>query len=96
MEPHLFVDATGRTWQVIDYKVVNGRKKRVALGGGPRRGRAFVPRGWDGPVMLRQFIAAEYHTTEPKVLQVQLNLAKPSTATPAERMRMDKSNHVAP
>jgi len=47
-------------------------------------------------VMLRQFIAAEYHTTEPKVLQVQLNLAKPSTATPAERMRMDKSNHVAP
>jgi hypothetical protein len=37
--------------------------------------------------MLRQFIAAEYHTTEQKILQGQRNLAKPSTATPGERMR---------
>jgi hypothetical protein len=27
--------------------------------------------------MLRQFIAAEDHTTEPKILQGQLNLARP-------------------
>jgi hypothetical protein len=88
---HIFHDAAGRAWSVIDYKVVNGKKKRVALGSWTADGRAFVPSGWDRPVMLRQFISAEYHTTEPKILQGQLNLAKASTATPAERMQRNSA-----
>jgi hypothetical protein len=37
--------------------------------------------------MLRHFVAAEYHTTEAKILQGQLNLAKPATASLAERVQ---------
>jgi hypothetical protein len=86
MEPHIFTDAAGRAWSVIDYKVIDGTKKRVALGSWTADDRAFVPDGWEGPVMLRHFIAADSRETQPKVLQGHLSFAKPSTTMPAERI----------
>jgi len=84
---HIFTDAAGRVWSVIDYKIFNGKTKRGALGSWTDDGRAFVPSGWDGPVMLHRFGLTPYHDIAPRTLQGQLNPAKPSTAPPAERMQ---------
>lgn len=81
-----FTDSLGRAWTVIDYRVDGRTKKRVPIGDARADGRAFVPHGWDGPVMLRSFGLVEYRTTEPKILQGQLDHAKPSTANALERM----------
>ncbi len=76
MEPHLFVDATGRTWQVIDYKVVDGKKKRVAIGSWTAEGRAFVPDGWEGTVRLFPFGHVAYRFVESKVLEERVSALK--------------------
>jgi hypothetical protein len=82
-----FADAAGRAWTVIDYRVDGRKKKRVPLGDRRADGRAFVPDGWTGPVMLRSFGLWDYHTTEPKILEGQLHFAKPVGANALERMQ---------
>jgi len=96
MDPHIFTDSVGRAWSVIDYGVIpspqgeRGEKKRVPLGDWSAEGRAFVPIGPDGPTMLHRFGLTPYHDVTPRILQQQLDLAKPSTATPAERMQRNQ------
>ncbi len=93
MEPYIFTDAAGVAWEVIDYKVIRspqgerGKKKRLPLGDWSAEGRAFVPIGRKELVMLHHFGYTPYRDLTPKILQNQLASAKPSTATPAERMQ---------
>jgi hypothetical protein len=68
----LFTDSRGRRWTVIDYRVVGGKKKRVELGSWRAEGRAFVPDGWAGAVMLHPFGYVACHDTEPRTLEGQL------------------------
>ena len=82
----IFTDTQARRWDVIDYRVVAGKKKRLALGDPNAEGRAFVPDGWTGAVMLYRFGSVAYRTTDPKILADQLRLAKPVNANAAERM----------
>ena len=92
-ESHIFTDAAGRAWSVIDYKVIpspqgeHGKKRRVPLGDWNAEGRAFVPIGREEPVLLYRFGLTPYRDLTPRTLQQQLDLAKPSIATPAERMQ---------
>jgi hypothetical protein len=82
-----FDDADGRAWTVIDYRVDGRKKKRVPIGDARAGGRAFVPDGWSGEVMLYAFGAVAYHTTEPRILADQLRFAKPAGANALERMQ---------
>lgn len=86
MTPFVFADSAGAAWEVIDFVTVNGRKKRVPTGDHNADGRAFVPQGREAPVMVYRFGHVAYRTTEPKILEGQLRYAKPSTATPGQRM----------
>ena len=83
-----FTDAGGRRWTIQDYRVVGRAKKRVPFGSYEGAGRAFIPDGWDGPVMIHQWGYVEYREeTAAKFLEAQLQAAKPSTATQGERMQ---------
>jgi hypothetical protein len=82
----LFADCKGHRWTVIDYRVVRGKKKGVTLGSWTAEGRAFVPAGWDGAVTLRPFGHFDYHDTDPRTLEGQLDFAKPVGSSAAERM----------
>ena len=55
MEP--YIDATGMAWEIIDFKgdILNGKKRRVALGARDADGRAFRPLGRDGEVRVYEF-----------------------------------------
>jgi len=75
--PHPFVDGEGRRWNVFDFHVVRDRRRRVPIGDHRGEGRAFVPDGWEGPVMLYRYGAMVYRSTEPKILADQLRFAKP-------------------
>jgi hypothetical protein len=75
--PHLFVDTDGRRWTVYDFHVVRDRRRRVPIGDYRAEGRAFVPDGWTGDVLIYRFGAMVYRTTEPKILAGQLSYAKP-------------------
>lgn len=91
MEPTItgfpFVDAAGRAWLVVDYRIVAWKKKRVPISDWRAEGRAFVPDGWEGPVMLHEFGRTPYRETDARTLEANLKFAKPSTATAAERMQ---------
>lgn len=50
-----YTDAAGRQWTIQDYRVIGKAKKPVPFGTHDAAGRAFVPDGWDGPVMLYQW-----------------------------------------
>jgi hypothetical protein len=45
--------------------------------------------------MLHRFGLTPYHDIEPRTLQRQLELAKPSMATPAERMQRNLEQRFA-
>jgi hypothetical protein len=77
----LFTVSKGRRWTEIDYGVVGGKKKRVELGSWTAEGRAFVPDGWTGVVMLHPFGHVAYHDTEPRTLEGRLDFAKPVGAS---------------
>jgi hypothetical protein len=49
-----------------------------------------VPIGRDEPVRLHNFGYTPYRDIAPRTLQQQLDLAKSSTATPAERMQRNR------
>ncbi len=82
-----FTDAAGRRWTIQDYRVVGKAKKPVPFGDYRSEGRAFIPDGWDGPVMIHRWGYVEYREeTAPKFLEGQLQAAKPSTATQGDRL----------
>jgi hypothetical protein len=72
---------------VIDYRVEGRRKKRVEIGDARAEGRAFVPDGWRGEVMVYPFGYVSYRTTEPRILADQLRFAKPAQTSAGERMQ---------
>jgi hypothetical protein len=82
-----FRDSADREWKIVDYRVVDFKKKRVPLGDWRAEGRAFVPIDRDGPVMIHNFGYTPYRDTDNRTLQRQLDVAKPSTASAAERMQ---------
>ena len=77
------VDAHGRRWRVVDFRVVRGERRRVPLGSKTANGRAFVPDGWLGPVQLRAFRVSDYRGTDLRTLQAQLHFAKRAGQTVA-------------
>lgn len=83
-----FTDATGRRWTIQDYRVAGRAKKPVPFGSYDGAGRAFIPDGWDGPVLLHRWGYVEYREERaPKFLEAQLAAAKPVTATAGERLQ---------
>jgi hypothetical protein len=72
-------DALGRSWIVLDFRVVDGAKRRLPLGDFRAEGRAFQPDGWEGPVMLHKFGYTPYRDTMRKTLLGQLDIAKAAT-----------------
>ena len=83
--PFRYVDASGRAWDVYDFKTVAGRKKRVPINRWDAEARAFVGVN-SGVVLAYRFGYIAYRCTEPKLLEDQLRFAKPLNATAAERM----------
>ena len=84
MEPFVFTDSSGRQWEVIDYRTVQGRKKRVPLNSWRAEARAFVALD-TGEVRVYSSLWY-YHSTESKLLANELRFSKPVRVTAAERM----------
>ena len=84
MEPYLFTDASGRAWNVYDFKVIAGRKRAVPINAWDAEARAFVAVD-TGEVRIYSGYFS-YHSTEPKILANELHFAKPLGASAGERM----------
>lgn len=87
-----FIDRLGRAWTVVEYRLEHGQRKRVPfkdipMGDRCAEGRAFIPRGWEGDVLLYRFGAVAYRTISQRTLRSQLDDAHRVGATPAERMQ---------
>lgn len=70
MRSFRFTDDAGHEWDVIDFKFAGDfkRKKRLPVGDRGADGRAFVPIGRDGPVMLHEFGTIAYRDLKPRTL----------------------------
>lgn len=85
MEPPVrYVDANGRAWDVYDFKMVAGRKRRVPINRWDAEARAFVAVD-NGEVRIYKGYWS-YRSTEPKILANELHFSKPLGARAAERM----------
>jgi hypothetical protein len=73
-----------------DYKVIGfgseAKKCAVPFGHWSAEARAFVPVNRDGPVTIYPFRAVAYREQSPRILEGQLEFAKPINASAAERM----------
>jgi hypothetical protein len=81
-----FTDASGQSWEVIDFKAEIGRKQRVPLCNWRAEARAFVPVGREGNVMIYAFGAAPARWSDARTLNDQLHFAKPVGSSPGERL----------
>lgn len=77
--PFRYVDSSGRSWDVYDFKIVQGRKRRVPINGWDAEARAFVAAD-TGDVLIYRFGYIAYRVTEPKILADQIRFAKPLQA----------------
>lgn len=82
--PHRYVDATGRAWDVYDFRVVAGHKKRVPINRCDAEARAFVAVDTGEVLIYKGYFS--YHSTNPQILANELHFAKPLHATAGERM----------
>ncbi|HEX3867383.1 MAG TPA: hypothetical protein VHV78_11555 [Gemmatimonadaceae bacterium] len=71
------MDRDRREWDVIDYRMVDRRRKRLRIGDVRAIGRAFMPRGHEHTVMVFAFGAAPERVMDMRVLQSQLDAAHP-------------------
>jgi len=85
MEPFIYTDASGRQWEVIDFRIVQGRKRRVPLNSWRAEARAFVALD-TGEVRIYSSLWY-YRSTESKLLATELHFSKPLRACAAERMQ---------
>lgn len=85
MEPFPFTDSSGRRWLVYDFRVVDGKRRRVPLCDWRSEGRAFVAED-NGEVRIYAFGYAAYRSLEPKLLAGDFHFSKPLNANAAERM----------
>ena len=86
-----FTDRLGRAWTVVEFRLVNGQRKRVPfrdipMGDALAEGRAFIPAGWQGDVLIYRFSLVVHRGISQRTLQSQLDDAHRVGATPAERM----------
>lgn len=82
--PFRYVDASGRAWDVYDFKMVAGRKRRVPINRWDAEARAFVAVD-TGEVRIYKGYWS-YHATEPKILANELHFAKPLTSTQSSKL----------
>ena len=82
--PFRYVDDSGRAWDVYDFKMVAGRKKRVPINRWDAEARAFVAVD-TGEVRIYKGYWS-HHSTEPKILANELHFSRPLGATVAGRM----------
>ena len=85
MEPFAFTDSTGHAWHVYDFRVIDQRKQAVPINDLRAEKRAFVPAS-GGTVLIYDFGPVSYHSTQPKLVEDQLRVAKPIDATAGERL----------
>ena len=85
MGPFHFVDADGRAWDVFDFRVVDGKRRRIPLCDRRSEGRAFVAED-TGEVRIYAFGYVAYRSLEPKLLAGDFRFSKPLNASAAERM----------
>lgn len=81
----IYTDPTGLAWEIIDWRIVRDKRKRVELGSWESEGRAFVPHGRDGEVLLCEFGRVAYRDTSDRTLADQLRRAKPVSVDAARR-----------
>ena len=82
--PFRYVDASGRAWDVYDFKTVAGRKRRVPINRWDAEARAFVAVGTGEVRIYRGYWS--YHSIEPKILANELHFAKPLGASARQRL----------
>jgi hypothetical protein len=51
----IWTDPTGLQWELVDWRFVAGKRKRVPLESLSSQGRAFVPHGHDGAIKLYEY-----------------------------------------
>lgn len=81
----IWTDPTGLEWDVVDWRIVRDKRKRVELGSWESEGRAFVPYGREGDVMLFEFGRVAYRDTADRTLADQFRSAKPVSVDAARR-----------
>lgn len=96
-----FTDRDGHRWTVVEYKMENGKRKRVPfrhlpMGDPSAQGRAFIPADDVGVVLLYRFETFAHRNIEPRTLQQQLDAAHPVHATPRERMEPRRAPPASP
>jgi hypothetical protein len=74
-------DEHGTEWDVIDFHMVDRKKRRVELGDWRSDGRAFVA---NGQVRIYRFGQAAYRTPTPKTLANEFVNSRAPEAVPAE------------
>ena len=79
--PFRYVDSSGRAWDVYDFKIVAGRKKRVAIDRWDAEARAFVATDTGEVRIYKGYFS--YHSTEPKILANELRFTTPAAMTNA-------------
>jgi hypothetical protein len=72
-------------FDVYDFRIENGQRKRVPINDRSAEARAFVPVG-GGTVLVYAFGYVAYHSTEPKLIAGDFHFAKPLHPSAAERM----------
>lgn len=83
----VFTDASGRRYEVIEWRYVKGKRKRLTTTR-ESQGRAFIPLDGSGEVLIYEYeLHLDYRDTDPKTLARQLARAIPPGSTHLEWMR---------
>src|ERR1051325_5595625 len=72
-----FIDVRGRRWKLYEFSFVDRKKVKRPIGDHRSEARAFVPYGWKGDVMIYAFGQIAYREITDRLLQQQLDAAKP-------------------
>ena len=81
----IWTDPSGLDWEIIDWQIKAGKRKRVTLGDWSAEGRAFVPYNREGQVLLFDFGRIAYRDAADRTLRDQHAHAKPVHLDPARR-----------
>lgn len=83
MPPVVTFEQGGIVYEVLDWKYVGVRRKRVPLNSRSAEGRAFVPRDHSAPVRIYHFRGGiNYQTSDPETLTAQFGYATATTWKP--------------
>jgi hypothetical protein len=85
MKPFPFRDSTGRAWHLYDFQTICGRRSAVPINDPRAEARAFIPVG-GGMVLIASFGPVSQRSTEPRLVEGQLHVAKPLFANAVQRV----------